>query len=249
MSLERWWDAERERDRAASQAIAARDDADWGAAVSNHVAHRHEFYEHLAEALTVQEYASFLLENWAYPSFLGLVSKTLAVQKTERGRAAILRNIEDEHVPEPHADLMRRLFLAVKRAAGPVPIAVYPSLIDRTLVFYYGYYLEPWHLVGSLFAVEAMARHRLIHMGRGLERLGFGKRDCEFIRVHLDCDDDHAREWLDDVIAPSIARDPSVRPLIAEGIATCLETSKRYLDDLVERASLAKHAPLARSAQ
>jgi pyrroloquinoline quinone (PQQ) biosynthesis protein C len=217
---------------------------DWDARIDAHRAHRHSFYRSLAADVTVREYATFLLENWAYPPFLALVEKTLAVQITERGKEAVRANIADEHVPAPHADLMRRLFLAVKaRAGADVPVDVYPSLVERTLVFYYGYYVEPWHLVGSLYATERLAHYRLLEMGRGLERLGFRGDDLEFIRVHLACDDDHARDWRDHVIGASVEAQPSVSAAIAAGIASCLETSALYLDDLERRVRTARTCP------
>ena len=103
-------------------------------------------------------------------------------------------------------------------------------------VFYYGYYCDPWHLVGSLYATEAMGTHRMAHMGRGLTRLGVGPEDLEYIRIHLLCDEGHARDWYEEVIAPSIRQNAALRLPIAEGIASCLESSVRYLDDLSRRA-------------
>ena len=109
--------------------------------------------------------------------------------------------------------------------------------MDRILVFYYGYYCDPWHLSGSLYATEVMAHYRMTQMGLGLERLGFDKADREFIRVHVECDEGHASDWSDGVIAPSIRLDPSLRAPVAEGIAACLESSARYLDDCEARAT------------
>jgi len=144
----------------------------------------------------------------------------------------VLRNIEDEQVPVPHADLMRRLVTALKARAGSgLRIKSFPSLADRILVFYYGYYCDPWRLAGSLFATEVMAHYRMSKMGAGLERLGFDPLDREFIRVHVECDDGDAADWSKGVIAPSVQLDSGLRSPIAEGIAACLETSARYLDD------------------
>src|SRR5262249_11878485 len=103
------------------------------------------------------------------------------------------------------------------------------------LVFYHGYYLDPWSLVGSLFVTEAVAQHRLQCMDAGLRRLGLGAHELEFVRVHLGCDEGHARDWSEGVIGPTLLVDPSVRRSIAEGTAVCLETSARYLDAQVRR--------------
>jgi pyrroloquinoline quinone (PQQ) biosynthesis protein C len=131
---------------------------------------------------------------------------------------------------------MQRLMAALKARAGDaLELGLYPSLIDRTLVYYYGYYLDAWSLVGSMYVTEALAFQRLQDMNRGLQRLGLGPHDLEFLRVHMTCDEDHAREWSECVIGPTLQLNPSLRQNIAEGIAVSLETSARYLDRLVQR--------------
>jgi pyrroloquinoline quinone (PQQ) biosynthesis protein C len=234
-ALHGWWHEVRPRSAPFTELLLARTDIDWAGEILKHRAHRHPWYDVLADRVSVEEYAIFLLENRQFPAFLPLVERTLEAQVTDQGRAAVRHNIHDEEEPVPHAELMRRLMQAVKARAGDVPLATYPSLIDRTLVFYYGYYCDPWHLVGSLCAMEVLANDRMTKMDAGLRRLGFDPADLEYIRVHLDCDEDHAREWIDDVIVPSAERNPLLRRPIAEGTAACLETSARYLDDLRAR--------------
>jgi hypothetical protein len=72
-------------------------------------------------------------------------------------------------------------------------------------------------------------------MDTGLRRLGLNARELEFVHVHLTCDENHARDWSDDVVGPTLKINPWVRSSIAEGIAVCLETSARYLDGQVQR--------------
>lgn len=235
--LEDWWKGTREEAAPLAGRFIARDSSEWTEVILKHRAHRHPWYEQLADEVSLEEFAAFLLENRAFPAFLPLVERVLDAQISEEGRAAVLRNIKDEQVPVPHSELMRRMIGAVRaRVGGDVHLESFPSLIDRTLVFYYGYYRDPWHLIGSLYAMEAMAQHRMSRMGAGLTRLGLQARDLEFISIHLQCDDDHARDWSDGVVRPSIALNPDLRAPIAQGIASCLETSARYLDDLGPRA-------------
>ena len=233
----RAWGAETHRSSALAAQLFARAESEWSTAIVEHRAHRHVWYDQLAEEVSAGEFAAFLFENWALPPFLPLVERAFEAQICDEGRAALLRNISDEQFPVPHSQLMRHLVTAVKTKVGDdVRYELYPSLINRTLVFYYGYYCDPWHLIGSLYATELMGQYRMIKMGVGLERLGFSPADLEFIRVHISCDEDHAQEWGDSVIVPSIQLNPALRIPIAEGIAACLETSARYLDDLSERA-------------
>jgi pyrroloquinoline quinone (PQQ) biosynthesis protein C len=246
-ALRAWWHQERERSASLVEGILAQPASEWMDAILEHRAHRHPWYDELAERVSVQEYAAFLLENRAFPAFLPLVERTLQAQICDCGRAAVRRNIDDEQVPAPHAELMRHMMQAIKTKAGDIPLESYSSLVDRTLVFYYGYYCDSWHLVGSLCATEVLGLDRMSKMGAGLRRLGFDPPDLEYIRVHLECDDGHAREWTDDVIVPAVERNRELRRPIAEGIASCLHTSARYLDDLCTRLSRSRSQRLGES--
>jgi hypothetical protein len=211
---------------------------DWISMILAHRAHRHPWYDLLANEVTLQEFATFMLENRSFPPFLPLAERVLKAQICDQARAALQRNIDDEQVPVPHAELMQRLMGALRARAGDdLRLEIYPSLIDRTLVYYYGYYLDPWGLVGAMYVTEAVACHRLHAMNTGLQRLGLRPHDLEFIHVHMNCDEDHARDWSDCVIGPTVKLNPILRTNIAQGIAVALETSARYLDRLVERAA------------
>jgi hypothetical protein len=237
-TLLRRWNAglEHETDSLAMR-LAATGAPDWEAAVTAHEAHRHYWYDFVEDEITIDEMAGFLLENGHHPSFLALLERIRDAQFLDDARAAIDENIADEQRPEPHAELMRRLMMAVKRRARPdIPLTLPPALVDRTLVFYYGYFCDPWHLVGSVFATERMGTRRVICMGRGLERLGLSEHERMFTTIHAECDDHHADDWLERVILPSIAHDDGVGPRIAAGVAACLETSQAYLDFLSNRA-------------
>jgi len=237
-ALRYWWAPQRRQAEGLIVGITGCPVADWTSMILAHRAHRHPWYDLLAKEVTLQEFAAFMLENLSFPAFLPLAERALKAQICDQARAALQRNIDDEQVPVPHAELMRRLMRALQaRAGNGLPLKVYPSLVSRTLIYYYGYYLDPWSLVGSMYVTEAVALQRLADMNTGLRRLGFGAHDLEFIRVHITCDEDHARDWSDSVIGPTLGLKPSLRTNIAEGIAIALETSARYLDQLVARAT------------
>ena len=236
-TLLRQWNAgiERTCERLALRLLET-DARSWDEVVTGHDAHRHYWYDFIQEEITIDEIAAVLLENAHYPSFLAMLARIRDVQIVADARAAIDENIADEQQPEPHAELMRRLMLAVKgRARADLRLTQSPTLVDRTLVFYYGYFCDPWHLVGSLFATERMGTRRVICMGAGLERLGLDDHERMFTTIHAQCDDHHAGDWLARVIVPSIAFDPGIRLRIAQGIAACLDTSRNYLDFLSNR--------------
>ena len=236
-ALRRWWTIQQRRSHLLATELLAQREPAWTDALLQHRAHRHAFFDELAERADAREFARFLLENWALPPFLRLVERAMHAQICDVSRAALMRNIRDELLPTAHAELMRTLMVAIKERAGPgLSLDLGQSLIDRTLIFYYGYYCDAWNLVGSLFATEMMGHHRMLKMGAGLTRLGFQPSELEFIRVHIECDEGHARDWMESVLLPSIRINSELRAPIAAGIATCLVTSARYLDDLSRRA-------------
>lgn len=210
--------------------------AEWDGLIAGHSANLHPWYEYVARAITIDEMATFLLENVHYPVFLHLLRAIREVQFCDESIAAIDANISDEQQPEPHALLMCRMMNAVSsRAQQPLVLDQYPSLIDRTLTFYYGAFVDRWHLVGSVFATERMGSRRVKAMYRGLKRLGLSDHELAFAIIHAECDEHHAGDWLDRVIGPSVAQRRDLRAPIANGVAACLETSRLYLDDLRRR--------------
>jgi hypothetical protein len=235
-ALRGWWKFEREGVDPLVEALMSRPATEWTEAILEHRAHRHPWYDALATEVALEEFATFMLENHRFPAFLPLAQRALKAQICDEARAALQRNIDDEQLPVPHAELMGRLMGALKARVGEgLRLEVYPSLVDRTLIFYYGYYLDVWSLIGSLYVTEAVALHRLQGMNTGLQRLGLNAHELEFIRIHMTCDEDHARDWSDGVVGPTLNLDPSVKSRIAEGIAICLDTSARYLDRQVQR--------------
>jgi hypothetical protein len=234
--LRRWNAALDPRIAGVARELLARSTRRWDVAVAAHEAHRHFWYDFVRDEITIDEMAAFLLENRHYPSFLALLERIRDVQFVADARAAIDENIADEHQPEPHAELMRRLMMAVKERARPdLVLTQFPALVDRTLVFYYGYFCDPWHLVGSMFATERLGTRRVICMGEGLRRLGLSEYERMFTTIHAQCDDHHAGDWLERVIVPSTAFDEGICTRIANGLAACLETSRDYLDSLSDR--------------
>ena len=235
LALRAWWRPQRERADALVATFVAHPVKRWTDITLSHRSHGHRWYDVLARDATLDEFATFMLENRTFPAFLPMVARAMPAQLCDEARAALQRNIDDEQIPVPHADLMRRLMAALQSRAGTLQFRDHASRIDRTLTFHYGYYLDIWSMIGSLYVTEVMAVHRLEAMGHGLERLGLTREELEFVHVHLGCDEEHGREWSECVIAPTLARQPDLLLSIAAGIAVSLETSALYLDHLNAR--------------
>ena len=246
--LDGWWSKQQGMVNGLIAGLLTLRTHDWTEQIIAHRAHVHEWYALLADDVDQDEFAAFMLENKHFPAFLPMAERVLEAQITPQGREALRRNIADEQEPVSHADLMRRLMMALRERASPtLALASFSELTDRTLAFYYGYFRDPWALVGALYVTEVVALERLKAMNTGLRRLGLDDHALEFISIHMTCDEDHAREWSDEVIAPSIARQPELAAGIAAGIAVTLDSSARYLDALVARFSTERRSGIGRS--
>jgi hypothetical protein len=221
------------------QRLINTDPAKWDDIIATHRAHTHDWYYFIADKIDNDNMASFMLENKYYPTFMTMLEKIRDIQIFDDATAAVQENIDDEYEPMPHAELMRKLMTAVKaRAKNSVDLQDYAELNDRTIIFYYGYYLDPWHLVGSLFSTEQMGTHRVTQMKKGLVRMGFTEDEIEFTTVHSECDEHHAEDWLERVIVPTVKKRPELLASIAAGVAECLDTSADYLDFVYQRAQM-----------
>ncbi len=232
------WNSQTCESSALAEQFLSASPTQWEDLILAHPAHQHGWYDFVEKEITIDQIAAFLLENNRYPVFLRLLEAISAVQICDDGRRAVEENIADEQHPVPHAELMRTMMEAVRsRARADLELSVYPALVNRTLVFYYGFYCDPWHLVGSVFATERMGTRRVQCMDKGLRRLGLDDDELAFTVTHAECDDHHASDWLERVIVPSIELDARLGEPIAKGLATCLETSQVYLDFLLQRVA------------
>src|SRR5215813_2761645 len=72
IALRGWWKLERERADPLVARLMSRPVTEWTAAILEHRAHRHPWYDALAKEVTLEEFATFMLENRRFPSFLPL---------------------------------------------------------------------------------------------------------------------------------------------------------------------------------
>lgn len=242
--LRRWWEAEQGRCAPLADALAS-PDASWAEAIGAHRAHQHPYYEELATSGYVHDYAQLLLESWVLPAFLPMVERVFEVQTQTEGIEALLNKIHQEQTAAGRTALMRQLTIAVAvhAQADSACLDLHDSLNDRALVFYYGYFCDPWQLAGALFATDVLAGHQAAMIGTGLTRLGYAGEDLQLMQARSAADDNDPRAWLE-LLGPAMEMKPSLREPICHGMAACLETNERYLDDLARRA-LPEHAPEA----
>ena len=102
LGLLRHWnqDVERRSAALAVQFLSARL-SDWEGMIAEHPANNHGWYDFIADEISIDEMAVFLLENRNYPVFLRLLEAIRAVQICDDARLAVSENIADEQQTEP----------------------------------------------------------------------------------------------------------------------------------------------------
>lgn len=89
LALQSWWAGQRARSHGLFTRLLALPDLDAESAIADHRAHRHRWYEQLADEVSIEEFASFLLENGWFPPFLPLALARGAAGRARDGAARV----------------------------------------------------------------------------------------------------------------------------------------------------------------
>ncbi len=81
---------------------------------------------------------------------------------------------------------------------------------------------------------EYLAPRRFKHVVKAWKRNGLPEAGIVYHDLHIGIDTVHAKAWLNKVIAPLIDRDPRLGEEIALGAFIRMNSSQRYLDQLLE---------------
>lgn len=92
--------------------------------------------------------------------------------------------------------------------------------------------------IGYFGVTEYLAPRRFRSLVSAWQRLGLPSEGLRYHELHVGIDAGHAAGWFRNVIRPAVDRDPRVGRDIAIGALLRLNTSARYLDALLARASL-----------
>jgi len=105
-------------------------------------------------------------------------------------------------------------------------------------------WLQP-ELIGALGLTELQAGPRCRKVVQALLRLGAPAEAHPFYEEHANVDPRHGKEWLDGVVGPLVAANPSWGPRIVRGAAWRAEVNRRLFADALR---LLRQDPAARSA-
>jgi heme oxygenase-like protein len=199
----------------------------------------------LAEQATVEDFKKFLLIdvhlNYRFYDALALAQ----LHFSETVKAELSRHMWDE-CGRGNGDLAhtRQFTRALQKLELPQPQV--PVWDDWRLYAGYNLYLcfglnrrNYFKSLGSLAMPELFDPDRDRAVIAGLERLGFDARnDFQYYSTHIEGDEEHGQEWLDNVITPIVRAQPEAARELALGAALRMEYMRRFNACLYEKFRL-----------
>jgi hypothetical protein len=185
----------------------------------------------LAEDATLEEMRWFLTQEAAGEAgFDDLVALT-QVKLPERAKLELARNYWDEmgrgNAKGMHGPMLGALIerLGIEPKVDETVLEALALANAMTAMATCRRYA--WNAVGALGVIELTAPLRSAATARGLERLGFGKRERLYFTLHSVLDVKHSEDWNREALRPLVAEDPRRAAAMAEGALTRLECGAR----------------------
>jgi hypothetical protein len=203
--------------------------------VLSHHSNNHEWYDLIGNRISIDDLSSFIFEESQMPSFIPLLEKLVNCIESDEIKNVVKSNIKDENFPKLHCDLFKKMAQDIFFVKTPKPL-LDKYLSDTNLVFYYGYFIDPFFLIGALYATESMVPNRAKNVLNALKRFGFSDETLTFMEIPGLVDEKHSKEWLSEVIEPIYKLFPDKVKNIQDGIYYRLDTSEKYLNRLYKQA-------------
>ena len=182
----------------------------------------------LAQTADMDEMRWFLSQEAAgeagFDDLLALVQLRLPT----RPRLEVARNLWDEmgrgQAIGMHGPMLARLMERVAIPCDPVWEA--QALANLMVALCYNRRFA-YQGLGALGAIELTAPGRVSQVDQGLRRLGVDNEGRRYFALHAVIDRTHGRAWIDEVLHPLVAEDPSLARPLAEGALMRLEAGRR----------------------
>nr|MBA3686250.1 iron-containing redox enzyme family protein [Planctomycetota bacterium] len=183
----------------------------------------------LAERASMDEMRWLLAQEIAGEAGFDDLLALAQLRLPTRARLEVARNLWDEmgrgHAIGMHGPLLTRL---TDRLAVPIGEPVWEAqALANLMVALCANRRFAWQALGALGVIELTAPTRVGLVDQGLQRLGVDSDGRRYFSLHAVIDRAHGRAWIDEVIHPLVAEDPSRARPLAEGALMRLEAGRR----------------------
>lgn len=228
-SLKTWWTQKSIECASLRSLVENETPENWISLLSHQSCADHPWYSYLEAHAPIHSYQDFFTEESKMPAFIPLLNRCLLSSTCVESAKAIAGNLYDEIYPELHSKLFKNMLGAIgELSLNPEDYS--EELTDTNLTYFYGYYCDVDFLVGALLATEFLVPNRTKAMQKGLDRLGIDRSSTVFLKIHSDCDEHHALDWLNSFVLPELQQSIDRKSSFSQGIACRILTSNKYLD-------------------
>ncbi|MDH4609315.1 iron-containing redox enzyme family protein [Pseudomonas sp. BN102] len=204
----------------------------------------HEFYtEFLSERATAEDLKYYLIQETnldpRFDDILAFMQVGLPVdQKME-----LAKNYFDEMGNGQSAEVHSRIFSETLEAVGITPHDLSHNMLTNSIAsgnLSACLALSRRHFykaVGYFGVTEYLAPRRFKHVVKAWKRNNLPVEGAKYHNLHIYIDTEHANGWFNNVVAPLVEQDPRIGEEIAKGALMRINSSARYLDELMQKLS------------
>ena len=184
----------------------------------------------LAEHATLAQLRWFLTQEVAGEAGFEDLVALAQLKMPERPKLELARNYWDEmgrgHAGGMHGPMLARMASELE-LDQTLPVVGEALALGHLMAGLAANRRYAYHAIGALGVIELTAPGRSALVNAGLKRCGIAPHTRQYYALHATLDVQHSAAWNRDVLAPLVAEDPSVAPLIAEGALLRLEAGAR----------------------
>jgi hypothetical protein len=243
-----------ERERAAVAPRAARAPRDPAGFVAWFQALREEgpgqgdpLFPWLAREATAEELRWFLTQEVAGEAGFDDLVALSQVKAPVQAKLELARNYWDEmgrgREEGMHGKMLADLAREVGAEPGSAPVVWESLALGNLLVALASTRRYAYHALGALGAIELTAPTRAPFVVEALRRVGVSRDGYRYFALHATLDVKHSEAWNREVLAPLVAEQPEVAPLLAEGALLRLEAGARCFARYKREFGLASSQP------
>ena len=185
----------------------------------------------LAEQASLSQMRWFLRQEVdGEAGFEELVAMT-QLRMPDQPKLELARNYWDEmgrgHASGMHGPMLARLAVDLELAELPTETVWEARALGNLLCGLAANRRYAYQAIGALGVVELTAPGRADLVNAGLKRLGVSPHTRQYYALHATLDIKHSEAWNREILAPLVAGDGELAPLIAEGALLRLEAGAR----------------------
>jgi hypothetical protein len=234
-----WLHSELEKCSSYDLPVVPTDFRDWFyAQAHHHAAAKHPLYEYIANEASLAAFGTFLSNESTVDARFDDLLAMVQLGFTGQPKMEVARNYWDElgcgRPARVHTTMFNRIldFVGSPRQVDK-DLDVTALACGNLLLAFANYRSYAHYAIGALGITEALAPPRFERVLEAGVRLGIAPGVMEYFKEHVTVDEHHTRQWISNVIEPTLLTIPTALNQICAGVIMRLNTSLAYCNSLL----------------